>query len=282
MSARSLNWLKFGGLVALAFALGLLFAGLSTFPAAPPPRKRRSPRPSPRCRRRPSRPPSRCSELSEAFAAVAEHVRPSVVYIQLPAHRARRPAAPAGHGAVLPPLRPAAARSSRAAAPGSSSPPTGTSSPTTTWSRAPRPSRSGCSTAGSSPPRWSAPIPNTDVAVLKIDAKGLPPVALGNSDDARVGEWVLAIGNPLGEGLTFTVTSGIVSAKGRALNALPAARHGASGFHPDRRGHQPGQLRRPAGQRQGRGHRHQLGHRERDRASTRATALPSRSTSSRT
>ena len=42
--------------------------------------------------------------------------------------------------------------------------------------------------------------PNTDVAVLKIDAKGLPPVALGNSDDARVGEWVLAIGNPLGEG----------------------------------------------------------------------------------
>jgi serine protease Do len=62
---------------------------------------------------------------------------------------------------------------------------------------------------------------NTDVAVLKIDAKGLQPVALGNSDDARVGEWVLAIGNPLGEGLTFTVTSGIVSAKGRALQGLP-------------------------------------------------------------
>ena len=36
----------------------------------------------------------------------------------------------------------------------------------------------------------------------------LPPVALGNSDDERIGEWVLAIGNPLGEGLTFTVTSG--------------------------------------------------------------------------
>jgi len=65
--------------------------------------------------------------------------------------------------------------------------------------------------------------PNTDVAVLKIDAKNLPPMALGNSDDARVGEWVLAIGNPLGEGLTFTVTSGIVSAKGRALNGLPRA-----------------------------------------------------------
>jgi serine protease Do len=66
--------------------------------------------------------------------------------------------------------------------------------------------------------------PNTDVALLKIDAKGLPPVALGNSDDARVGSWVLAIGNPLGEGLTFTVTSGIVSAKGRALSTLARAR----------------------------------------------------------
>jgi serine protease Do len=68
---------------------------------------------------------------------------------------------------------------------------------------------------------------NTDVAVLKIDAKGLPPMALGNSDDARVGEWVLAIGNPLGEGLTFTVTSGIVSAKGRALQGLPGRGQGS-------------------------------------------------------
>jgi serine protease Do len=68
---------------------------------------------------------------------------------------------------------------------------------------------------------------NTDVAVLKIDATKLPPVALGNSDDARVGEWVLAIGNPLGEGLTFTVTSGIVSAKGRALNGLPGRGQGS-------------------------------------------------------
>jgi serine protease Do len=63
--------------------------------------------------------------------------------------------------------------------------------------------------------------------VLKIDATRLPPMALGNSDDARVGEWVLAIGNPLGEGLTFTVTSGIVSAKGRALNGLPRAGQGS-------------------------------------------------------
>jgi serine protease Do len=58
----------------------------------------------------------------------------------------------------------------------------------------------------------------TDVAVLKIAADNLTPAPLGNSDATRVGEWVLAVGNPLGDNLTFTVTQGIVSAKGRALN----------------------------------------------------------------
>jgi serine protease Do len=61
---------------------------------------------------------------------------------------------------------------------------------------------------------------STDLAVLKIDADNLTPAPLGSSDAARVGEWVLAVGNPLGENLTFTVTSGIISAKGRTL-ALP-------------------------------------------------------------
>ena len=59
--------------------------------------------------------------------------------------------------------------------------------------------------------------PNTDVAVIKIDATGLTAAPLGNSDASRVGEWVLAVGNPLGENLTFTVTQGIISAKGRVL-----------------------------------------------------------------
>jgi len=54
----------------------------------------------------------------------------------------------------------------------------------------------------------------SDLAVLKIDAAGLPTVSLGNSDDARVGDVVLALGNPLGVG--ETVTMGIISAKGRA------------------------------------------------------------------
>ena len=59
---------------------------------------------------------------------------------------------------------------------------------------------------------------NTDVAVIKIDATDLPAVTFGNSEEARTGDWVLAVGNPLG--FTFTVTAGIISAKGRALAGL--------------------------------------------------------------
>lgn len=57
--------------------------------------------------------------------------------------------------------------------------------------------------------------PKTDVAVLKIDAKNLPVVPLGNTRNLQVGEWVLAIGSPYG--LESTVTAGVVSAKGRTL-----------------------------------------------------------------
>jgi serine protease Do len=60
--------------------------------------------------------------------------------------------------------------------------------------------------------------PTTDVAVIKIDAKNLPTLSLGDDANARVGQWVLAIGNPLG--LNFTVTAGIVSAKGRDQSRL--------------------------------------------------------------
>ena len=57
--------------------------------------------------------------------------------------------------------------------------------------------------------------PKTDVAVLKIDAKNLPVVPMGNTRNLQVGEWVLAIGSPFG--LESTVTAGVVSAKGRSL-----------------------------------------------------------------
>lgn len=57
---------------------------------------------------------------------------------------------------------------------------------------------------------------DSDLAVLKIDAMGLVPAALGNSDEMRVGQTIYAIGNPLGE-LTYTMTSGIVSALNRSI-----------------------------------------------------------------
>ena len=60
--------------------------------------------------------------------------------------------------------------------------------------------------------------PNTDLALIKIDAANLPIVKLGNSDAVRVGEWVLAVGNPFK--LTSTVTAGIVSAKGRGIGII--------------------------------------------------------------
>ena len=59
--------------------------------------------------------------------------------------------------------------------------------------------------------------PATDVALIKIDAEGLPTIPFGDSDQLRLGEWVLAIGSPMGEQLRGTITAGIVSAKGRSM-----------------------------------------------------------------
>lgn len=62
--------------------------------------------------------------------------------------------------------------------------------------------------------------PSTDIALLQIKEKNLPSIPLANSDQVRVGEWVLAVGNPFN--LNSTVTAGIVSAKGRSINILQA------------------------------------------------------------
>ncbi|NJO91778.1 MAG: Do family serine endopeptidase [Chloroflexia bacterium] len=59
---------------------------------------------------------------------------------------------------------------------------------------------------------------NTDLAVIKIEEKDLPYIIYGNSDDLKVGEWVLAVGNPYN--LTSTVTAGIVSAKARSIGIM--------------------------------------------------------------
>jgi serine protease Do len=226
MSARSLNWLKFGGLVALAFALGLLFAGLLDLPSRSSAQQTRTAAlpqvPTPTI---PAARP--LQDLSESFAAVAEHVKPSVVYIRSQrTERATPQRVPPGMERFFPRFRQQPEIEQ------------GSGSGFVV-------SRDGYILTNNHVVEGAEQVtvrlldrrefkakvvgtdPNTDVAVLKIDATNLPPMALGNSDDARVGEWVLAIGNPLGEGLTFTVTSGIVSAKGRALNGLPRAGQGS-------------------------------------------------------
>ena len=70
--------------------------------------------------------------------------------------------------------------------------------------------------------------PTTDVAVLKIEGKNFTAVSFGDDESLRIGEWVLAIGNPLG--LDFTVTAGIVSAKGRGLPGLQRTQYDISDF----------------------------------------------------
>ncbi len=153
-------------------------------------------------------------------------------------------------------------------APASSSTRAATSSPTTTSSI--RPTRS---TSSSPPIPTTRPIQgrpakvigvdkDTDIAVIKIEhPRPLPTVKLGNSDGAQVGDWVLAIGSPFA--LSKTVTAGIVSAKNRSIDEGASANGVANSVpevHPDRRRHQPRQLRRPAGRHGRPGHRHEHRH----------------------
>jgi serine protease Do len=227
MSARSLNWLKFGGLVALAFALGLLFAGLLDLPnrsSAQEQARQAAIAQVPA----PSIPAARpLQELSEAFAAVAEHVKPTVVYIRSQrTEQTTRQRVPPGMERFFPRFRqqPDIEQGSGSGFVVSADGFILTNNHVVEGAEQ-------VTVRLLDRREFKAKVvgtdANTDVAVLKIDARGLQPVALGNSDDARVGEWVLAIGNPLGEGLTFTVTSGIVSAKGRALQGLPGRGQGS-------------------------------------------------------
>lgn len=62
--------------------------------------------------------------------------------------------------------------------------------------------------------------PTTDIALIKVDDAELPFLEFSNSDEVKVGEWVLAVGNPFN--LTSTVTAGIVSAKGRSIGIIPS------------------------------------------------------------
>ena len=93
----------------------------------------------------------------------------------------------------------------------------------------------------------------TDIAILKIEARhgSFPSLEFDDSDTLEVGDMVLAIGNPFGVGQT--VTSGIIS----ALTRTEMAQSRLAGVHPDRRRHQPGQLRRRPRRHDGQARRHQ-------------------------
>ncbi len=228
MSVRTLNWLKFGGLVVLAFGLGLLFAGLLDLPSNGSAQERGRPA-SIQTATAPTTPQTKAlTDLSDAFAAISEQVRPSVVFIRSQrTERARR--VPPGmeqffHGA---PRKPEVERGSGS---GFIVSPDGyilTNNHVVEGAEK-------VTVRLFDRREFTATVvgadPLTDVAVIKVDAPRLHPAAFGNSDNARIGDWVLAVGNPLGDQFTFTVTSGIISGKGRRLDGLQRSRASIGDF----------------------------------------------------
>lgn len=228
MSVRSLNWLKFGGLVGLAFFLGLLFAGLLNLPRSSLAQgglpRLTSGGPAIRTVQAPPLPAARpLAELSDAFAAVAEHVRPSVVFVKSTRKQqmAQNLRVPQGFEPFFQQPRNGAPQIERGSGSGFVVSEDGyilTNNHVVAGAQK-------VEVQLLDGRRFVATVigtdSTTDIAVIKIEAKGLNPAALGNSAASRIGEWVLAVGNPLGEALSFTVTSGIISAKGRGLRGLP-------------------------------------------------------------
>lgn len=229
MSVRSLNWLKFGGLVGLAFVLGLLFAGLLDLPknslAQGGGVRLTGAQSVIKPVDAPTLPAARpLVELSDAFSAVAEHVRPSVVFIR--SERKERvtqnPQVPRGFEPFFNfPQQRGQPRIERGSGSGFIVSEDGYILTNNHVVDGAQKVTVRLLDQRQFPARVIGTDPNTDVAVIKIDVRGLQPAALGASASTRIGEWVLAVGNPLGENLTFTVTSGIVSAKGRGLPGLP-------------------------------------------------------------
>ena len=226
MSHGWLRRLGSGG-VGLAFALGLLTAGVFHLPYQSAAQQQGAAYTATSTNRDAPAGAATLQSLSESFASVAEHVKPSVVYIKSgrknqTAQNAPRMQVPPGFERFFrnfPPMQqePDFQESSGSGFIVSKDGYILTNNHVVDESNQ-------VTVRLLDRREFKAKVvgtdPNTDLAVLKIDAGNLTPAPLGSSNDARVGEWVLAVGNPLGENLTFTVTSGIISAKGRSL-ALP-------------------------------------------------------------
>src|SRR5438034_8156212 len=216
MSVKTRDWLKFGALVAMAFALGLAFASAFKLPARGEAAVRSvlqdtsPPRALPQAKA--------AVDLGDAFASVAEHVKPAVVFIKserrervssrrVPSfddffNAPRRPQVEQGSGSGFIVSQDGYILTNNHVVQGADRVTVRLFDNREFTAR----------TIGTDP--------NTDVAVIKIQASGLPTVRMGDADSTRIGNWVLAIGNPLGDNLTFTVTAGIVSAKRRGVQRL--------------------------------------------------------------
>src|SRR5882724_6049274 len=181
MSVRTRDWLKFGTLVLVAFVLGVALTSGLELPKAG---AAAEPMPLIQATLPPHVIPAAkpVADLSDAFAAVAENVKRAVVFIR--SERRQQVDTrnlPPGFDNFFPQRRRAPVQE-------------GTGSGFIV-------SNDGYILTNNHVVAGADPA--TDVAVIKIDARDLPTVSFGNSDSTRIGEWVLAIGNPLGEDFTF-------------------------------------------------------------------------------
>jgi len=225
MSVKTRDWLKFGTLVAMAFALGLAFASAFRLPsrgeAAVRSVLQETSRPIPQAKA--------AVDLGEAFASVAEHVKPAVVFIKSERRErvTSRRLPPGFEDFFQGPRRPQVEQGSGSGFIVSQDGYILTNNHVVQGAdrvtvRLFDNREFSAKTIGTDP--------STDVAVIKIQTTGLPTVRLGDADSTAIGNWVLAIGNPLGEAFTFTVTAGIVSAKGRLLTGLNQSRYAIQDF----------------------------------------------------
>src|SRR5467141_302215 len=225
MSVKTRDWLKFGTLVAMAFALGLAFASAFRLPA----RGEAAVRSVLQDTGRPIPQAKAAVDLGQAYASVAEHVKPAVVFIRSERRErvANRRLPPGFEDFFQVPRRPQVEQGSGSGFLVSQDGYILTNNHVVQGAdrvtvRLFDNREFTAKTIGTDP--------STDVAVIKIQATGLPTVRLGDADSTEIGNWVLAIGNPLGENFTFTVTAGIVSAKGRLLAGLNQSRYAIQDF----------------------------------------------------
>ncbi|MBI2403468.1 MAG: Do family serine endopeptidase [Gemmatimonadetes bacterium] len=224
MTTRTRDWIKLSGLVALALVLALAFAAAVNLPRRSEAQQAIANLAPAKVLSIPAAKPA--ADLSEAFVAVAQAVRPAVVFIE--AEQRTETSSPRLRQRLPPPFDqffpdldvPQQPRVRRGEGSGFIISSDGYILTNNHVVDEADKLKVKLIDKRQFTARLVGRDPDTDVAVIKIDATGLPSVPLGNSDETNIGEWVLAVGNPLGEEFAFTVTAGIVSAKGRRLADL--------------------------------------------------------------